>query len=198
MANKSQIAIKFKVGGETKSLNASYYNWVKEDKQKVIAKVGEKVVTERVVGTEALLVEGNKVAKSVVDQEKTVVKKWVDVDGHIYEKSDIKFYDWEGKQIIENQKTIVFAPTVKMSLSEFLTTYAPDGYYYVEPLEEKDDKNSYDLEWELHIKPVQDGVLVGDFNLSSKGFNRSIAGLRSLGKNKFELMVAKSKKAIQD
>ena len=198
MANKSIIAIEYQVSGVKQSLNASYYNWVKEDKQKVIAKVGEKVVTERVVGTEALLVGGNKVAKSVVDQEKTVVKKWVDVDGHIYEKTDIKFYDWEGKQIIENQKTIVFAPTVKMSLSEFLTTYATDGYYYVEPLEEKDEQNSCDLAMECHVCTDGSSVLVGYFNLSSKGFNRSIAGLRSLGKNKFELMVAKNKKAIQD
>ena len=189
MANKSQIEIEVKVGKETLFIDATYYNWVVKEEKKVIAKAPNgNVVTERVVDEGSINVSETKAKKA------EITKKWMDENGNIYSKDDLKFFDWEGRQLTENLKTVVFSGSIAMHLVEFLDTYAVDGYYRVDASTEKDQNKVQELRKFLN----GENVMIGEFNLVSKGFNCNYAGLRPLADGSFEFMTIKSKKAIQD
>ena len=189
MANKSEVTIKFKDGKNEYSFNATYYNWVVKEEKKVIAKAPNgNVVSEKVVDEASINISETKAKKA------EITKKWMDESGNIYPKDDIKFYDWEGKQLAENLKTLVFESDNEgiFGIDAFLDTYATEGYYRVEAKEEKDQNILYELS-----KLLNGFVVVGELNLTSRGFSKSYAGLRFLNDGSCEFMTFKNKKAIQ-
>jgi hypothetical protein len=189
MANKSEITVKFKFGKQDFSFNAVYYNWVVKEEKKVIAKAPNgNVVTEKVVDSDTINISETKAKKA------EITKKWMDERGNIFPKEDIKFYDWEGKQLAENLKTVVLELDDEMPLWKFLSTYAPEGYYSLEP---KEDTDKEDFKALVHTLGTTQ-VLIGEFNLTSRGFNKSFVGVRGTGYNGLELMTYKSEKALQD
>lgn len=183
MANKSQIRIE--VNG--KGFEATYVNsTVKSDNKVIVKAPNGKVVTEKVMDL-GNIVEGKKQDKEVVSTELT--RKWVDTDGNIYEKKDLTYYNWEGKQISENLKTEVFVGKEAVDLMYALDNYSFESYYKVTPI---DVTNAIYSEFYTTMSP--DEVFVGDFNLTSKGFTPSFGALRKSKDGNFEIMVFKNTK----
>ena len=189
MANKSEIKIKFNSGKKDYSFNAVYYNWVVKEERQIIAKAPNgNVVTEKVVDSNTINISETKAKKA------EITKKWMDEKGNIFPKEDIKFYDWEGKQLAENLKTVVLELDEDMPLWKFLSAYATEGYYHLEP------KDSIDKEGFEELRDIvgKTEVLIGEFNLTSRGFNKSFVGVRGTGYGGLELMTFKSEKGSQD
>lgn len=183
MANKSNIRIE--VNG--RGFEATYVNaTIKEDTKVIVKAPNGKVVTEKVMEV-GNIAEVKKQDKEVVATELT--RKWCDCDGVIYEKKDLTYFNWEGKQISENIKTEVFVGKEIKILSEALDQYSFESYYTVTPDDSGKEKATY-----ISETLGRTYVAVGEFNLTSKGFTKSYAALRALKDGNFELMVFKNKK----
>lgn len=193
MANKSQFRIEFKSDDEVLGFEVEYYNWVDKPDNKVIAKCKNKN-GDMVVVNEKILERLEYDSREKKVEEVKLNKAWVDCEGNVYKKDDVYFYDYEGKQITENIKTEVFEAKEFIALIEFLDNYASEAYYYVKPVDA--EKNIKEIN---KLKDMLSGsyVAVNKFNLTSKGFTRSLGGLRLLNDGNFELMIAKNQKGVK-
>jgi len=174
MAYKLQI-VEDKMG---LNFNVKYGNLAKNKRPDIEAKAPNgKIVKERSTYQGQVLGPG------------ATNRQWVDDDGNVYAKQDLKFYH-EGNEVPENTQTKVFEIVGYQPVKNYTDNYVISTYYETYP-HTNDMKKDFDKERARitnlngmkklydHLK-ANDLVARGEFSASSKGFVVGDAYLRAV------------------
>ena len=177
--------------------NVRYEKMDREADLKIDHKVGDVVVNFRSVLGDVVILEG------------MVKKLWVDDQGVVYAKEQVKHF-YEGQETINKDQTTVFGIVGYQPLSNYTDSYVLSKYYELFPDEDghkKDIDKDYARRknlvgmrslWEyLHSQQV---VARGEFNISSSGFLSTDGYIRAVSfGNKWDLEIGvfKEEKVFQ-
>lgn len=180
------------------NFNVKYENLSKFERPEVEAKAPDgSIVKERTTYQGQVLGQG------------ATQRQWVDDNGIVYQKAQLKFY-YNGQEVQENTQTKVFTITGYQALKNYTDTYVIASYYEIFP-HNNDMKKDFDKEtaritnlvgmkklWE-HLKTTNQ-VARGEFCASSKGFVASDGYIRAIefgNKWGLELGVFKEEKVFE-
>lgn len=194
------MSYKLSITDRTNNINCNvrYENLAKNNKPSIEAKATNgKVVRERTTYQGKVLPPGS------------TNKQWVDDDGNVYAKQELKFY-CDGQEVSEMQQTKVFEVAGYQPLSNYTDSYVISKYYELSPCD-NGMKKDYDRQvarnanlsqmhrlWQyLHDNNV---VARGEFITGNKGFVASDGYIRAIqidGKWTLEVGIFKEEKIFQ-
>lgn len=164
------MAYKLQINDSKQSLNFNvrYENMARAERPEVVAKAPNgNIVKERSTYQGQVLGPGS------------TQKQWVDDQGQVYSKSELKFY-FQEQEVNEIQMTKVFEIQGYQPIKNYTDNYIIDKYYETYP-SDNDMKKDFDKNRAISANTFQmrklweylksNGVVArGEFNTSSKGF----------------------------